>query len=117
MNQYLKEGVYASIPAFVFFDQAFREIGRWYEMPAKIREMGVESMQELYSTDSTFAGLPLDTPVAQLPNTARMKLFQAFKEFRLRTREFSDYEVVREVREIIQQCDLGASSLICQILS
>ena len=103
MNQYLKEGVYATIPAFVFFDQAFREIGRWYEMPAKIRDMGVESMQELYSTDPAFAGKPLHTPISQLPDTARMKLFQAFKEFRLRTREFSDHEVVREVREIIQR--------------
>ena len=103
MNQYLKEGVYATIPAFVFFDQAFREIGRWYEMPAKIRDMGVESMQELYSTDPAFAGIPLNTPVTQLPDTACRKLLQAHKEIRLRTREFSDHEVVREIREITQQ--------------
>lgn len=103
MNQYLKEGVYATIPAFVFFDQTFHEIGRWYEMPAKIRDMGVEAMQELYSTDPAFAGIPLDTPFTQLPDTARMKLFHAIKEFRLRTREISDHEVVREVREVITQ--------------
>ena len=102
MNEYLKEGVYATIPAFVFFDQAFREIGRWYDMPAKIRDMGVESMQELYSTDPAFVGIPLNTPIPQLPDAARTKLFQAIKEFRLRTREFSDREVVREIREIIQ---------------
>jgi hypothetical protein len=102
MNQYLKEGVYATIPAFVFFDQAFREIGRWYEMPDKIRDMGVATMQELYSTDRAFAGIPLNTPFTQLPDMARMKLLQAIKEFRLRTREFSDHEVVREIREIIQ---------------
>lgn len=102
MNQYLKEGVYATIPVFVFFDQAFREIGRWYEMPAKIRDMAVESMQELYSTDPAFAGIPLNTPFTQLPDVARMKLLQAVTEFRLRSREFSDREVVREIREIIQ---------------
>ena len=116
MNQYLREGVYATIPAFVFFDQAFREIGRWYEMPAKIREMGLEFWQELFSSDLAFAGIPLNTPVPKLPDTARMKLLQAIKEFRLRTREFSDHEVVREIREIIQQCDLGASSLMCKVL-
>jgi len=102
MNQYLKEGVHATIPAFVFFDQAFREIGRWYEMPAKIRDMGVEFRQELFSTDPAFASITLNTPVTQLPDTTRMKLLQALKEFRLRTREFSDHEVVREIREIIQ---------------
>ena len=103
MNQYLKEGVYATIPAFVFFDQAFHEIGRWYEMPAKIRDLGVEFMKELFSNDPVFAGIPLHTPVPQLPDTARMKLLQTLKEFRLRTREFSDHEVVREIREIIQR--------------
>lgn len=102
MSQYLKEGVHATIPAFVFFDQAFREIGRWYEMPAKVRDMGVEFMQELFSTDPEFAGIPLNTPFLQLPDTARMKLLQALKDVRLRTREFSDHEVVREIREIIQ---------------
>jgi hypothetical protein len=103
MNQYLKEGVHATIPAFVFLDQAFREIGRWYEMPAKIRDMGVEFKQELFSTDQAFAGIPLNTPVTQLPDVARMKLFQVLTEFRLRTRKFSDREVVREIREIITQ--------------
>ena len=103
MNQYLKEGGYATIPAFVFFDQAFREIGRWYEMPAKIKDMGVEFWQELFSTDPAFAGIPLNTPITQLPDMPRMRLLQALKEFRLRTREFSDHEVVREIREIIQR--------------
>jgi len=102
MNQYLKEGVYATIPAFVFFDQAFREVGRWYEMPAKIRDMGVEGMQELFSTDPAFSGIPLNTPFQHLPDPARIKLLQATQEFRLRSREFSDHEVVREIREIIQ---------------
>jgi hypothetical protein len=103
MNRYLKEGVHATIPVFVFFDQAFREIGRWYEMPAKIREMGVEFRQELFSSDPAFADLTHNTPITQLPDTVRVKLFQALKEFRLKTREFSDHEVVREIREIIQQ--------------
>jgi thioredoxin family protein len=103
MNQYLKNGVYATIPAFIFFDPAFHEIGRWYEMPAKVRDMRVEFMQELFSTDPAFAGIPLTTPIPELPDTVRMKLFQTLKEFRLRTRVFADHEVVREIREIIWQ--------------
>jgi len=75
---------------------------RWYEMPAKIRNMGIEAKQELYASDPTFAGIPLNTPITRLPDTVHLKLFQAFKKFRLRTREFSDHEVVREIREIIQ---------------
>ena len=103
MHQYLQDGAHATIPAFIFFDQAFREIGRWYETPAKIRELVLEMRQELFSTDPAFAGMTLDTPIKQLPDTARMKLIQAFKDFRLKTREFSDCEVVREIREIIQR--------------
>ena len=104
MNQYRKKDMYETIPAVVFFDQSFREIGRWYEMPAKIRDMGIEARQELFSSDPAFAGIPINTPVPQLPDKARIKLFQAFNEFRLRTREFSNHEVVREIKEIIQQC-------------
>ncbi|HEY3311812.1 MAG TPA: thioredoxin family protein [Anaerolineales bacterium] len=103
MGQFLKDGLHATIPAFIFFDQVFHEIGRWYEMSAKIRDMGLEFRQELFSTDPAFAGIPFNTPIPQLPDAARMNLFQALKEFRFRTREFSDREVVREIREIIQR--------------
>ena len=103
MNQYLKDGAHPTIPAFIFFDQAFREIGRWYEMPAKMRDMGIEFRQELFSTDPAFADIPLNTPIPQLPDATRIKLFQALKDLRLRTREFSDNEVVREIREIIER--------------
>ncbi len=103
MNRFLREGVHATIPAFIFFDPSFREIGRWYEMPAKIRAMGVTFRQELISTDPDFADIAPNTPVKQLPDTVRRKLLQAFEEFRLQTREIADQEVVREIRDIIQQ--------------
>ncbi len=34
MNQYLNQGQYQSIPTLVFFDENFKEIGRWIERPA-----------------------------------------------------------------------------------
>lgn len=102
MNRYLKNGTYATIPAFIFFNQAFHEIGCWYEKPAKISKMELELRQELFSTDPAFAGITLDTPLQQFPDLARKILIQAFKDFRLKTREFADREVVREIREFIQ---------------
>ncbi len=35
MQQYLKDGLYKSIPVFVFYDKNFKEIGHWIERPAK----------------------------------------------------------------------------------
>jgi hypothetical protein len=102
MNRYLKDGVLSTIPAFVFFDQEFREIGRWYETPAKIKEMTNKLIQELYSTNPAFAGLSSTTPIAQLPEAARMQALQAFKDFRIKTRTLADSEVVREIKETIK---------------
>jgi hypothetical protein len=102
MNQYLKDGAHSTIPAFIFFDQAFHEIGRWYETPAEIKEMTNELIQELFSSNPAFAGLPSNIPIAQLPEGARMQALQAFKEFRIKTRELADREVVREIKEAIK---------------
>jgi len=102
MNRYLKDGVHSTIPAFIFFDQEFREIGRWYETPAKIREMTNKMIQELYSTNPAFAGLSSTTPIVQLPEVARMQALQAFKDFRIKTRTLADSEVVREIKETIK---------------
>jgi hypothetical protein len=102
MNRYLKDGTHATIPAFIFFNQDFHEIGRWYEKPAKIGDMELEFRKELFSTDPAFAGITLDTPLQQFPDVARIKLIQAFKDFRMKTRKFADSEVVREIKEIIQ---------------
>jgi len=34
MEAYLNEGLYRSIPVFIFFDENFNEIGNWVERPA-----------------------------------------------------------------------------------
>jgi len=102
MSQYLKDGVYATIPTFVFFNHAFREIGRWYETPAKIKNMTHELMQELFATDPAFASVLFNTPIPQLPDAARMRMIQALKEFRIKTRELGDQEVVNEIKEIVK---------------
>ena len=34
IQPYLKDGLYQSIPVFVFFDKNFKEMGNWIERPA-----------------------------------------------------------------------------------
>src|SRR5439155_25082005 len=39
MDQYLKQGKFRSIPAFVFLDQNFNELGHWNERPDSVTEL------------------------------------------------------------------------------
>jgi len=44
---YLKEGLYRSIPVFIFFDENFNEIGHWVERPAAATEVIEEEQLNL----------------------------------------------------------------------
>jgi selT/selW/selH-like putative selenoprotein len=101
MDQYLKDGQYRSIPVFVFFDAAFQELGHWIERPSGISELQADMRRDLFANNPLFAGLAPDSPIAQLPEEARIQLMQAFSTFREQHRVFSDREVVREIRAII----------------
>ncbi len=103
MDQYLNQGEFRSIPTVVFFDQAFDEIGHWIERPARITEMRGEMMRELFATDPALEGVEMGTSPAQMPEAARTRVMEASNEFRARTREISDREVVRELREVVAQ--------------
>lgn len=109
MNQYLKDGIHPSIPTFVFFDQAFREVGRWIEFPAKIAEMRRIMLSELFATDPVFEGVPLGTPIPQLPEAARMRAIQSLIAFSTETREMASREVIREIRDVVER-GLAANS-------
>jgi hypothetical protein len=101
MDQFLKEGVQRAIPTIVFFDNNFCQLGTWIERPAIIAQMQGQRMHELFATEPALAGVTPGTPIAQLPEAARLRLIQAFKTFRAETRELSDREMVREIRELI----------------
>jgi hypothetical protein len=103
MDQYLKEGVHRSIPTFVFFDHHFRELGQWQEWPAKIMEMMIEMETELFLTDPALAGLSTETLFRELPEHAQARILEAYKEFWIQNQERSDYEVVREIRAIVEK--------------
>jgi thiol-disulfide isomerase/thioredoxin len=98
MDQYLKDGKYKSIPAVVFFDDDFNELGRWIERPESVTKLREEKRQALYRDNPEF-GSPGDPP-DKLPEDARIKLTQAIAQMREETRPFADKEVVRELGEI-----------------
>ena len=106
MDQFLKEGTQRAIPTIVFFDHNFRQLGVWIERPALIAELQGQRLRELAATDPALAGVIPGTPLPQLPEAARLRLIQVFKAFRAETRELSDREVAREIRELIA-CDLN----------
>lgn len=103
INQYLKEGKYASIPVFVFFDQEFRELGHWIERPAEITRQMEAYLHQVQTTDPAFEGVTIGDSPATLPDAARNRLMQAYGEFRAQSREQADREVVRELRELIER--------------
>jgi selT/selW/selH-like putative selenoprotein len=103
MDQYLNDGKHRSIPVFVFFNDEFEELGHWIERPAGFTELQSQMRRDLFANDPLLAGFTPDTPVAQLPEEARLHLTQALREFREEQRAFSDREVVREIRAIVER--------------
>jgi len=103
MDQYLKEGQFRSIPVFVLFDSNFRELGHWIERPARMTELQAEMRRDLYATDPLLKEIAPDTPMGQMPEAARDRISQAYGAFRQENRTFSDREVVRELRAIVEQ--------------
>ncbi|MBX3013012.1 MAG: SelT/SelW/SelH family protein [Caldilineaceae bacterium] len=102
MDQYLKEGQFRSIPVFVLFDADFQELGHWIERPARITELQEEMRQQLWATDPLLKEVAPDTPFGQLSEEARNRVMAAYATFRQEYRAFSDAEVVRELRAIVE---------------
>lgn len=98
MAQYMN-GEYKSIPVVVFFDDSFREVGRWIERPAAVTERRKERRAEIFASDPRF-GSP-DGAVDQLPDAVRADLMAELQKMRDEMRPFADAEVVRELREVI----------------
>lgn len=102
MNRYLKDGRHASIPTFVFFDQDFQELGRWIEVPAKIKHQLRIRLEAVYAAEPMLAGIPFDTPIPQLPEAARQRVFRALVEFQAQTQALVIQEVIREIHELLE---------------
>ena len=103
MDQYLKEGQFRSIPVFVVFAPNFQELGHWIERPASVSKLQAEMRDHLFATDPILKNVPPDTPFGQYSEEARTRLMQAFGAFREEHRAFSDREVLRDLRGLIEQ--------------
>ncbi|HLJ81027.1 MAG TPA: thioredoxin family protein [Ktedonobacterales bacterium] len=99
IDQYLKEGQFRSIPVFVFFDDAFNEIGRFIERTEVVTERRAQARRELYAQHPEF-GSP-ETPISQLPEDVRVKLMEELAAQRNTTRAADSQETVRALREIV----------------
>ena len=101
MDQYLNQGQFRSIPVFAFFDDEFRELGRCIERPAAVTKLREEKRREIYARNPEL-GSP-DAPVDQLPEEARTKLAELIAEMRQEMAPFSNREVIRELRAIVER--------------
>jgi hypothetical protein len=98
MQRYLNKGQFKSIPVFVFFDDAFRELGHWIERPASVTEVRAKRRKDIFAAHPEF-GSP-DAPVDQLTEDVRVRLQAELAKMRHDTTKFANAEVVRELREI-----------------
>ncbi len=98
MQRYLNKGQFKSIPVFVFFDDAFRELGHWIERPASVTEVRAKRRKDIFASHPEF-GSP-DAPVDQLAEDVRVRLQAELAKMRDETAKFANAEVVRELREI-----------------
>ena len=98
MQRYLNKGQFKSIPVFVFFDDAFRELGHWIERPASVTEIRAKRRKDIFGAHPEF-GSP-DAPVDQLAEDVRVRLQAELAKMRDETAKFANAEVVRELREI-----------------
>jgi hypothetical protein len=100
MDQFLNRGEFRSIPVFAFFDDQFREIGRFIERPDSVTERRARFRRELFAQHPEF-GSP-DTPVDQLPEEVRVQIMQETTAKRAEWKPLENREVVRELRQIVE---------------
>lgn len=98
MAQYMN-GEFKSIPVVAFFDESFREVGRWIERPVTVTERRTKRRAEIFAADPRF-GSP-DGPVDLLPEAVRADLMAALQTMREEMRTFADAEVIRELRAVL----------------
>jgi hypothetical protein len=100
MDEHLNKGQFKSIPTFIFLDAQFNERGVWIERPASVTKLREERRLAAYAQHPEW-GDP-SKPIAELPEDVRAQVQQASAALRNQTKNFSNSEVVRELREIAE---------------
>jgi thioredoxin family protein len=106
MQRYLNQGKYESIPVFAFFDDAFEEIGVFIERPASVTERRTEQRRKLHAEHPEFGvyGAPADA----LPEDVRARLTAEITRLRDEDVSWSNREVIRALREIVERSPAAA---------
>ena len=101
MQQYLNQGKYESIPVFVFFDDAFNELGVFTERPATVTERRAEQRKQIHAEHPEFGeyGGAIDA----LPEETRAKLTAEITKRREDDVAWANREVIRALREIVER--------------
>ena len=77
MQGYLNKGQFKSIPVFVFFDDAFRELGHWIERPASVTEIRAKRRKDIFAAHPEFVQ---PESAAKMGTRLYTGLQQAFKD-------------------------------------
>jgi hypothetical protein len=101
IDQYLKDGKFRSIPVFVFFDDQFRELGRFIERPDSVTERSAQRRLEMYARHPEF-GSP-DASISELPEEVRNALAEETAAWREEIRPLNNQDVVRDLRQIVER--------------
>jgi hypothetical protein len=101
MDEHLNKGEFKSIPTLVFLDGEFNEVGVWVERPDSVTKLREERRLALYQQHPEW-GDP-SKPIAELPEDVRTNVQQLSAAMRNETKSFSNSEVVRELRELVQR--------------
>ncbi|MCS6801890.1 MAG: thioredoxin family protein [Chloroflexota bacterium] len=101
MDQWLYQGKFRSIPTFVFFDEAFNQVGLFIERPASATARRRQFREELYRKNPEFG--PPDRSIAELPEEIRVKLMQEMANAREQWRDLDNRDVIAELRAIVEQ--------------
>lgn len=101
MGRYLNQGKYESIPVFVFFDDAFNELGIFIERPASVTERRVEQRQQIHAEHPEFGAV--DAPADALPEDVRSRLTAEIMKRREGDVAWANDEVVRALRALLER--------------
>jgi hypothetical protein len=100
MDQHLNKGQYKSIPTFIVLDQEYKERGVWWERPDSVTQAREEKRLALYAQHPEW-GDP-SKPIAELPEDIRTQVQQATAAIRTDMKAWANSEVVRELKELVQ---------------
>jgi predicted DNA-binding protein len=107
MAEYMN-GQYESIPVFAFFDENWNQVGVFIERPKSVSELRAQKTREIHEQHPEFGRL--GAPASELPDDVRNRLQQSLREMRAETQAFYVRETVRELRELVEDVNRGAST-------